>query len=344
MTTRNLWPGAAASRPLLRRGGAALLASACGALFCLSSRPASAWGDEGHEVIGLIAEHYLQPAVHARVLELLRRDDSGLVERDMAHEATWADKYRDSDRDASKRRYLGTRDWHFVDLETDGMDVTQACYGRHPLPAGVPASVGPAEDCIIDKIDQFYVELKNPETPEEERRAALQFLLHLVGDLHQPLHASDDHDQGGNRKLASGPNIGSNNLHHDWDTEFVARLGAGDTDIAGVLIARISEADRARWSRGTPLDWAAETYAVSKKHAYGLLPAASGGKAWRGEAWRGEGSRGEGSRGEGSRGEGSRRSRYQLSQAYVDDATAVTAEQLSKAGVRLAFMLNRALE
>jgi hypothetical protein len=229
------------------------------------------------------------------------------------------------------------------------MDVTQACYGRPPLPAGVPASVGPAEDCIVDKIDQFYIELKNLKTPEEERRAALQFLLHLVGDLHQPLHASDDHDQGGNRKFASGPDIGSHNLHHDWDTEFVARLGASDTDIAGVLIARISEADRVRWSSGTPLDWAVETYAVSKKHAYGLLPAAGGGRASRGEASRGEASRGEASRGGASRGGASRgesspRSRYQLSQAYVDDATAVTAEQLSKAGVRLAFMLNRALE
>jgi hypothetical protein len=237
-----------------------------------------------------------------------------LVERDMAHEATWADKFRDSDRDTSKRRYLGTRDWHFVDLEIERMDVNGACYGRHPLPAGVPASAGPAEDCIIDKIDQFYIELKNPETAEAERCVALQFLLHLVGDLHQPLHASDDHDQGGNRKLASGPNIGSNNLHHDWDTEFVARLGASDTDIAHLLIARITEADRAHWSSGTPMDWAVETYAVSKEHTYGPLPAASAG------------------------------SQYRLSQAYVDDATAVTAEQLSKAGVRLAFMLNRALE
>jgi S1/P1 Nuclease len=293
---------------------ATLLSGACLALLCLSSRPASAWGDEGHEVIGLIAEHYLQPAVRARALELLRHDDTGLVERDLAHEATWADKFRDSDRDTGKRRYFGTRDWHFIDLEIAGIDVSGACYGRHPLPAAVPASAGPAEDCIIDKLDQFYVELKNPDTPEEERRVALQFLLHLVGDVHQPLHASDDHDQGGNRKLASGPNIGFNNLHHDWDTEFVARLGASDTDIARVLISRITAADRARWSSGTPLDWAVETYEVSKKHAYGLLPAVSEG------------------------------SRYQLSEGYVDDATVVTAEQLSKAGVRLALMLNRALE
>jgi hypothetical protein len=282
-------------------------------LLCLGSRPAAAWGDEGHEVIGLIAEHFLEPGVRVRISELLRRDETGLVERDIAHEGTWADKFRDSDRDTSKRRYLGTRDWHFVDLEIDGMDVTRACYGRQPLPAGVPASVGPAEDCIIDKIDQFYAELGDPGTPVEERLVALQFLLHLVGDLHQPLHAGDDHDQGGNRKLASGPDIGYNNLHHAWDTEFVLRLGASDADIAGRLIGRITEADRARWASGTPLEWAVETYAVAKQHAYGLLPAPSG-------------------------------SRYQLSQAYVDDATAVTAEQLSKAGVRLAFMLNRAFE
>jgi hypothetical protein len=297
-----------------RRAGAALLASACSVLlFLATGRSAWPWGDEGHEVIGLIAAHYLEPAVRARVHGLLSEDDTGLVERDIAHESTWADKYRDSDRDGYKRRYLATRDWHFVNLEITGMDLNRACYGRRPLAAGVPASAGPAEDCIIDKIDQFYAELGDPAISRGERRVALQFLLHLVGDLHQPLHASDDHDQGGNRKLASGPNIGSDNLHHDWDTEFVARLGGSDADISRALIARTSDADRARWSSGTPLDWAVETYAVSRQHTYGLLPAASEGGA------------------------------VQLSQAYIDDATAVTAEQLSKAGVRVAFMLNRAL-
>ena len=106
---------------VLRRVGITLLLSACAVLPCLTiSRPARAWGDEGHEVIGLIAEYYLEPGVRARMLELLGEDDTGLVERDMAHESTWADKYRDSDRDGDKRRYLGTRDWHFVDLEITG--------------------------------------------------------------------------------------------------------------------------------------------------------------------------------------------------------------------------------
>jgi hypothetical protein len=293
---------------------AAVLSSAWLVLGSLSGRPAAAWGDEGHEIIGMIAEHYLQPAVRTRVDALLRQDDSGLVERDMAHEADWADKYRDSDRDTSKRRYLATRDWHFVDLELGDVDVTRACHGRPALPADVPASIGPAEDCIIDKIEQFAAELKDPRTSAQERVAALQYLLHLVGDLHQPLHASDDHDQGGNRKLVVAPGIAPSNLHHDWDTEFVARLGASAGDIARVLTARITDADRARWSAGTPLDWALETYAVSQQHAYGPLPAVGAG------------------------------AQYRLSQAYVDDATAVTAQQLSKAGVRLAAMLNRALE
>jgi S1/P1 Nuclease len=300
---------------ILRPAASVMVVGACAVLLCVTaSSQARAWGDEGHEVIGLIAEHYLEPGVRARVLEILRDDDTGLVEHDMPHESTWADKYRDSDRDGDKRRYLGTRDWHFVDLEITGLDVSRACYGRRPLAAGVPVSVGPAEDCIIDKIDQFYAELENPATPPAERRVALQFLLHLVGDLHQPLHASDDHDQGGNRKLVSAEGMELNNLHHDWDVEFVRRLGASDSDIANKLIAHITEAERARWSSGTPLDWALETYAVSKQHAYALLPAPSGG------------------------------SRYELSQAYVEDATRVTAEQLSKAGVRLASMLNHALE
>jgi S1/P1 Nuclease len=285
-------------------------------IACLGfgSGAASAWGDEGHEVIGLVAEHYLQPAVRARVHELLGEDDTGLVARDLAHECTWADKYRDSDRDTTEIRYRGTREWHFVDLEIRGEDVDRACHGRPPLPPAVRASNGPAQDCIIDKIDQFYAELKNPATDRAERRLALQFLLHLVGDVHQPLHASDDHDQGGNRKRASAPGIEVDTLHHDWDTEFVALLGSNDTEIAQLLVARISERDRIRWSSGTPLDWAVETYGVAKAHTYGLLPPPTEG------------------------------SYYRLPDVYVADATRVTLEQLSKAGVRLAFLLNRALE
>jgi hypothetical protein len=285
------------------------------AALCLSAaRPAGAWGDEGHEIVGLIAEHYLTPSVRARIQALLATDDSGLTARDIAHEATWADKYRDSDRDGSKRRYYGTRKWHFVDLELDGVDLNRACNGRPALPYGMPASRGPEDDCIVDKIEEFRAELRSPRTDPRERLLALQFLLHLVGDLHQPLHAADDHDQGGNREIVSAPGIGTENLHHDWDTEFVARLGAGDTDIADHLIARITDAKRRQWLRGTTVDWALESFSVAKTHAYGLLPAPRGPHE------------------------------YQLPESYVLDAIGITADQLSEAGVRLAFILNQALE
>lgn len=290
---------------------AAIIGIACLGLCC---GPAHAWGDEGHEVIGLIAERYLKPDVRRRVQAMLATDESGLTLRDIAHEATWADKYRDSDRDSTRARYLATRNWHFVDLEIRGVDVDRACPGRGRAPAASDASSGPADECVIDKIDEFRAELKDPNASPEERRLALQFLLHLVGDVHQPLHASDDHDQGGNRKIVNAAGIGTDNLHHDWDTEFVARLGAGEGAIADRLIAGITAAQLAQWSAGSALDWALETYSVAKAHTYGLLPAPE------------------------------HADHYQLPDSYVRDATAVTAQQLSKAGVRLAFVLNQALD
>ena len=287
---------------------------ACIVSISLVSGSAGAWGDEGHEVVGLIAEHYLEPAVRARVESILAGDTTQLTSRDIAHEATWADKYRDSDRNGAQTHYLQTRNWHFVDLELDGPSVNAACYGRPRLTPGGSASRGPANDCLLDKIYEFTAELRSPSTGAEERRLALQFVLHFIGDLHQPLHASDDHDQGGNGKRALVQGARWNTLHHEWDKTFVARLGRNENEIARQLIACITPAQRARWSTGRPDDWAEESFLVAKAHAYGRLPAPS---------WA---------------------SRYPLSGAYVEDATAVTAEQLSKAGVRLALVLNLALQ
>ena len=131
--------------------------------------------------------------------------------------------------------------------------------------------------------------------------------------MHQPLHAADDHDQGGNRKIVRARGIRPRNLHHYWDTEFVARLGPDAQAIAQRLIADIGPAQLRRWAAGTPADWAGESFAMAKAYAYGPLPAAD------------------------------RCDHYELTAAYVADATAVTAEQLSKAGVRLAYLLNEAL-
>jgi len=117
---------------------------------------------------------------------------------------TWADKYRDSDRDTTKIRYEATWRWHFVDTELAQPDLASACFDHPPLPAGVPASQGPPPACVVDKIDQFTAELSNPATGASERLLALKFLLHFVGDLHQPLHAADDHDAGATRSSSPG--------------------------------------------------------------------------------------------------------------------------------------------
>jgi hypothetical protein len=142
--------------------------------------------------------------------------------------------------------------WHFVDTEIQNPNVDQACFNHPPIPQGSVAFNGPANDCIIDKIDEFTAELSNPATDPEERVVALKFLLHFVGDLHQPLHAADDNDRGGNDKLVSAPGIRPGNLHHYWDTEFVVALGPDPRRVAADLIEGISENQAKEWAKGTP--------------------------------------------------------------------------------------------
>src|SRR5437868_11589719 len=108
-----------------------------------SARP---WGDEGHEIAGLITEHYLKPDVKHKVEALLAGDTTNLIPHDtgdpIADEATWADKYRDED--SRKLHYAATQQWHFVDMEIGRPDLASARFGRAPLPAHAarPASLG----------------------------------------------------------------------------------------------------------------------------------------------------------------------------------------------------------
>lgn len=166
------------------------------------SRPAQAWGDDGHKTIALIAEQYLEPAVKTKIAAMLAADPDSLTSHDLASEASWADKYRDSNN--RRDHYEQTQNWHFVDLEINDPDMKVACFGRAPLPPGTLASNGPAKACIVDKITQFLAELKNPKTDFEERLIALKFLLHFVGDVHQPLHTADNHDRGSNEVKRCG--------------------------------------------------------------------------------------------------------------------------------------------
>jgi len=295
-----------------------IVAAAAGGLgcifvLCLTPSTSRAWGDEGHKVVALVADHYLHPGVRQKVQTILATDTSQLTpSTDIADEATWADKFRDSDRHTTKVRYNLTHQWHFVDIEITGGDIDTACFG-HPA-QDTKASQGPAQDCVVDKINAFASELRDPNTDADERRAALQFLLHFIGDVHQPLHASDDHDQGGNLKSVEAVGIATGTLHHYWDTEFVARLGTDPKKVAQDLVDTTSPGQVKSWSKGGVRSWAVQSSNLARLRAYGGLgdPDANG--------------------------------KYTLSSSYVTHATNAIARQLARAGVRLARVLNDALQ
>ncbi|WP_323118184.1 S1/P1 nuclease [Burkholderia alba] len=275
-----------------------------GATFLSVASSAFAWGDEGHEIVATIADHYLTSQTRAAVNAILATDTSGLTQTDIASEATWADRYRTS--------HSNTANWHYVDTEIGTGDIDAACFGHPPLPANTVASQGPAQACVVDKINQFTQELQAPDTSAQERLMALQFVLHFVGDEHQPLHSSDDNDSGGNSKKVSASGIASGNLHSYWDTAFVQQLGTRAPDVAASLIQQIAPGDVANWQTQTPRDWSLEAFQVAKSDAYGLLPAPNS------------------------------KGTYALPASYVSTATSDVSLQLRRAGVRLAKVLNDA--
>lgn len=292
------------------RGAAALAAT----LATLSASPAHAWGDEGHEIVAVVAQHYLTHQARARAFALLASDPTQLTAHDFASEATWADKWRDSDRNTTHVRYNQTREWHFVDNELAHPDLDAACFGHPALPVGQPASLGPAHDCVVDKIEHFVAELKSPQTSRAERIQALQFVMHFVGDLHQPLHAADDNDSGGNAKKVTAKGLKAGNLHGYWDTPFVQAMGTSPQSVAAGLIAKATPAQVESWSAGGPRDWAQESFQLAQKQTYGKLPKPGAGGT------------------------------YALSATYVKNGSQAAATQLTKAGVRLAYLLNDALD
>lgn len=281
------------------------LAALC-AVSVIAPGPAAAWGYEGHKIVAAIARNYLTPTVKAKVDALLAADTDTLEPHDMLSAATWADTYR--------RDHRETAQWHFVDIELAKPDLDAACFG-HPRSAE-PASAGPAQACLVDRLNAFEVELANPATPQAERIVALKFVLHFVGDVHQPLHASDNESQGGNciRLILGGAR--TTNLHSYWDTGLITPMGADPEAVAAKLRAQITASQAAAWSKGDARSWALETFGVAKSTAF--WPGAPAGCARDAAP-------------------------VDLPPGYDAAAAVTVAQQLEKAGVRLGGVLNTAL-
>ena len=294
--------------------------SAALAAALLVGQAAWAWGDEGHEIIATIAHARLTKATRAAVDALLAADHDTLTAPDFVSRATWADRWRDADRDTTRVQYEATHRWHFVDIELDGGTLDAACNHHPPLPPGVAASKGPPHDCVVDKIEQFNAELRSSATPQAEKVLALKFLIHFVGDLHQPLHASDHHDGGGNAVPVLHGNIKApDNLHTYWDRQLVQQLGRDPKTVAQALDKSITATQARAWRKGRSADWATESSAQAKTVAYDFsgestAPDEHGDKV------------------------------LELDAVYDQRALPVVREQLARAGVRLAWMLNAALK
>jgi hypothetical protein len=286
-----------------------LVAAAIAALGCA---PAKAWGDLGHKVTALVAYRHLTAQARGKLDALLAADTDSLTPPDFASRATWADKYRNAHRE--------TAAWHFVDIEVDRPDLQGACFGFPTLSTVQLASQGPAQDCVVNKIDEFAAELQSAATPPAERLLALKFLIHFIGDLHQPLHAADHDDRGGNciglspaadrRDPARAPN-----LHAYWDVGVVDAQGTSAEQFADKLDAGVTVALMNEWTTGTTRSWAMETFAIARRTVYSLPSrptCLSGGSVM-------------------------------LSADYQTEAKKVAATQLLKAAIRMAGILNRAL-
>jgi len=301
------------------------------ALVCQPSQ-SWAWGDEAHKIIALVADRLLttgDPPTEKRIVEILAADKSNSwTTTDIAGEATWADALREK----SPEGRLATSKWHYVELDADNPDLQKACFGRPALLTSTPASHGPQDACVVDKIEQFTKELREPGIPMTERLMAVQFLLNLVGDLHDPLLAIMHGDQSG-RCVAVLPPGGKApvRLSDYWQEILVAEAeGKDPVKAADQIAAGLTAADIRKKSGGTPQEWAQESYALAKSVVYRFSTETAG--KFRFPTRKGEAE------------VCGPMTLYRLDVAYRDSALAAIREQLATAGIRLAFLLRENLQ
>jgi hypothetical protein len=204
----------------------------------------------------------------------------------MVLDASWADEVR--------QQRPETNSWHYVNIVigSRGYDARRDC--------GDGA-------CVVAQIEKDRRILSDPRAPGPAKAEALRFLIHLVADMHQPLHAADRGDKGGNDVLVRwrGKRI---SLHQIWDQDVVAALGRDSTRIAADIDSRLTPQQKTQMRGGTPEDWANESFTLAGREIYAKLPGTG---------------------------------RIKLPDDYAQQESGVARLQLAKAGLRLAAMLNR---
>lgn len=311
------------------------------ALVICACPPARAWGCEGHQIVAYIAEAHLNLRARAAALKILTASpiDPKLSRYcqprsadPFADASTWADDIR------SVRPE--TAPWHFIDIPRAARRGNLAKY------------CPPASGCVVTALETQLRILKNPRSSAAARADALRFIIHFVGDIHQPLHDATNNDQGGNcvpveffGKVPKETGVAREsfdpNLHWVWDVGIIGQLpipafGPGNREPSFLFARDFDARFRPQISiwESQPIDfsaWAWEAHALADSIAYGKLP--------RGipiEAPRAIQSCADDNN-VGLRMLGLHEN---LNQAYESAATPVAQQQLAKAGARLAALLN----
>ncbi|MCZ7649598.1 MAG: S1/P1 nuclease [Planctomycetota bacterium] len=217
--------------------------------------PARAWGPEGHEIVGWVAQLHLTEKARARVLALLGAGES------LASVSNWADFVRLERRE--------TASWHYVDIPLADERYEPEKHGARP--------------CVTEKLKEFAKRLANAELKDEEKLEALKFLIHFAGDLHMPLHCGTRElqidgkpgtDKGGNLAQVWWKKEGEkSNLHQVWDIHLVrACLGESNAkDYAGALEAQFKD-QAAKLAEGDPDAWTTESHGFARERVYQNVP------------------------------------------------------------------------
>jgi hypothetical protein len=232
------------------------------------------WGCKGHQVVALIAENHLTPRARAMVSDILAADpispnlsryckQTGLDA--FADSSTWADDEREVRPD--------TAPWHFIDIPRGGRESDVAKY------------CPPATGCVTSELAAQLRVLRDPKASAQARGAALRFVIHFVGDIHQPLHASTDNDLGGNCVPVSffgrsptpsrpGSPTLDPNLHEVWDVEIIERFSPGESpaQVAKELDQKFRARESAWQAPPDFVAWAWESHQLAESTAYGKLP------------------------------------------------------------------------
>jgi len=247
----------------------------------------AAWGASGHSIVAEIAQRRLEAGVAGKLRDLLGGNVS------LGSLASWADDETHAHPSVSKSR------WHYVDIPRDAMSYDAARDCKETTDG----------DCIIAAIARFRAALKDRTLANDKRVEALMYLVHFLGDLHQPMHCAEHNDdQGGNFVFVSF--FGQpTSLHALWDTGLIDHTVFN----WGAYVRRLDTdwfpgKDVAALQRGEPADWANEAHKAAVEVPY-ALPVRS----------------------------------HSLSGDYYQKALVVHDRQLASAGVRLARILNEAL-